>query len=145
MRKFVWILGCALLCVAGGPVAAQTVLDNDLSRGWELRAGFFIPERETPRALEGDVWLTLGAERAFYEIERWRGTISIDYYGSGKIYNVPIMVNARGETQRLRDRQQQSEDQRELTDFRRHGLCAPLPLRRVVARRSGPGNARVSI
>ncbi len=103
MKKIGWLVGCALLLLLmHGSARAQLGGDNDLSRNWNLRAGFFIPEREEARAAEGDVWITFGAERKFYEAERYNATLSIDYYGSGKIYNVPIMLNLRGETNRLR-------------------------------------------
>jgi len=97
-----WILGCALLVGLGSRVPAQAQGDIDLRRNWDLRAGFFLPEREAARSAEGDIWFTIGAERVFYETEHWNGTISIDYYGSGRIYNVPITLNVRGETNRLR-------------------------------------------
>ena len=45
----------------------------------------------------------------------------------------PLGAPERNES--LNEREHQSQDQGELTNFRRHGLCAPLPLRRVVARR----------
>lgn len=104
MRKFVLLLGgAAALCLAGiVPARAQGGADSDLNRNWDLRAGFFLPERQSVRSAEGDVFFTIGAERSFYETERWKGTISIDYYGSGKVYNVPIEVNARGESHGLR-------------------------------------------
>jgi hypothetical protein len=103
VRKFGWLLGCILFLGSSIQALAQVGADaNDLGRGWDLRAGFFVPERQAPRSAEGDIWLTIGAERRFYETDRYIGTISIDYYGSGKIYNVPITVNARGETHRLR-------------------------------------------
>src|SRR5207249_4738887 len=90
---------------AGGrtPASAQVVgSDNELGKNWELKLGFFIPERESSRAAEGDVWFAVGAERAVYSAERWKGTFSIDYYGSGRTYNIPITLNARGESQRIR-------------------------------------------
>jgi hypothetical protein len=96
------VLGVALflgLCVTA---RAQFTGDTELGRNWQVRLGFFIPEREVARAAEGDIWLTLGAERPFMETDRWRGTVSVDYYGSGSIYNVPITLNVRGESNRLR-------------------------------------------
>ena len=53
------------------------------------------------RTAEGDLWFTIGVERAIYTADRWQGTISVDYYGSGSLYNVPICLNARGVTNRL--------------------------------------------
>jgi hypothetical protein len=98
------MLGCMLALAGIGtvPARAQGGGDSDLTRNWNLRAGFFIPERKSVRSAEGDVMFTIGAERAFYEQDRWRGTISIDYYGSGKVYNVPITINARYETANVR-------------------------------------------
>src|SRR3989442_498825 len=81
------------------PAHAQ---DTDLSHGWDVRAGFFVPEQQAARTAEGDLWFTIGVERAVYEAERWKGTISVDYYGSGSLYNIPICVNLRGNTARLR-------------------------------------------
>lgn len=102
MRKLVWMLGCALLFAAGSRIPAQAQLEQDLTKNWDLRAGFFVPERGIARSVEGDVWFTIGLERDFYTSERFRGTVSIDYYGSGTLYSVPIMVNLRSETHRLR-------------------------------------------
>lgn len=102
MKKLGWVMVWALLLATVGRAQAQWGPSTELAQGWSLRAGFFVPEREAPRASEGDIWLTFGAERAFYEFEQWIGTISIDYYGSGRVYNVPITVNLRGETNRLR-------------------------------------------
>ncbi len=107
MKRFWWILGCAVLLVtaAHAPARAQiggTSGDSELGRGWDLRAGFFIPEREPPRRAEGDLWFTIGAERSIYQVDRWNGTISVDYYGSGRTYNIPITLNARGDTKRFR-------------------------------------------
>lgn len=92
----------ALLLLGGGRASAQQPTDGDLTRGWEIKAGFFIPERGGPRTAEGDVWFSIGGERAFYQVDRYKVTVSIDYYGSGKIYNVPITVNLRGNTGGLR-------------------------------------------
>jgi hypothetical protein len=104
VRRFAWILGVALLGVAGAtmPASAQLPGDTELARNWDFRLGFFVPERTASRSKEGDVWLSVGAERAIYEIERWRGTISVDYYGSGSLYNIPVTINVRGDTNRLR-------------------------------------------
>ena len=102
MRKFVWMLGCAALFGLASRMPAQAQVGDDLTKDWDLRAGFFVPERGNVRAAEGDIWFTLGLERTFYNGERFRGTVSIDYYGSGKVYAVPITLNLRGETGRLR-------------------------------------------
>jgi len=104
LRKLVCMLGCALALagIVSMPARAQGGSDTDLTRNWDLRAGFFIPERKSVRSAEGDVLFAVGVERSFYEAERWKGTISIDYYGSGSVYNVPIMLNARGETHNVR-------------------------------------------
>lgn len=106
MKKIGWFLGCGLLLslflTVSGRASAQLPTDTDLTRNWDIRAGFFLPEREGPRAAEGDVWFTIGAERAFFFYGRYQGTLSIDYYGSGNFYNVPLQINARGETQRFR-------------------------------------------
>ena len=102
MRKLVWMLGCAVLFGLGSRLPAQAQDDNDLAKNWDLRAGFFVPERGFARAAEGDIWFTLGLERDVYTGERFRGTVSIDYYGSGGVYSVPIQLNLRAETGRLR-------------------------------------------
>jgi hypothetical protein len=103
VRKFLSVAGCALLLAVGAYAPAQAQGgDQDLVRNWDLRAGFFIPEREPARSAEGDLWFTIGAEKPFYFADRWQGTISIDYYGSGGLYNVPITINARVTTGRLR-------------------------------------------
>ncbi|MGC8667425.1 MAG: hypothetical protein ACP5VE_04830 [Chthonomonadales bacterium] len=103
MKRFGWALGCAfvLALTASVPAAAQSV-DSDLGTNWNLRAGFFVPERSNARAAEGDIWLTVGAERAFYQTDRWAATTSIDYYGSGRLYNVPITINLVGNTKGMR-------------------------------------------
>jgi len=102
VRKCGWLVGLALLCGMGSSAGAQFAGDTELARNWHLRMGCFVPERKTAREMEGDVWLTIGAERPFYEADRWRGTVSVDYYGSGRIYSIPVSLNLRGESQRLR-------------------------------------------
>lgn len=102
MRRFGWVIGLALLCGLGGTARAQYSPEMDLSRYWDVRIGFFVPERGVSREKGGDIWFTLGAERRIYEAERWTGTVSVDYYGAGGIYNIPITLNARGTTHRLR-------------------------------------------
>lgn len=99
MRKFVWLLGCVLLFGLGSRTPAKAQFDAELTKNWDLRAGFFVPERQASRAQEGDLWFTIGVERGFYETDRYKGTISLDYYGSGGVYNIPITVNLRGTTQ----------------------------------------------
>ena len=101
MKKIGWILGCALAITAAARVPAHAQ-DTDLSHSWDVRAGFFVPEQQAARTAEGDLWFTIGVERAIYEGERWKGTIGIDYYGSGSLYNIPICLNVRGNTARLR-------------------------------------------
>ncbi len=105
MKKFLWVVAGALLLGVGSrtPARAQNPLgDTELSHGWDIRLGFFIPEREAARSAEGDVWLTAGIERDVFQMDRWRGTFSVDYYGSGPVYNVPFTLNVRGDTQRVR-------------------------------------------
>lgn len=105
MRRFGWLVGLALVLGVGGVAQAQSLSDSELTKNWELRVGFFLPERESAREAGNDVWLSLGGERTFYEADRWKGTLSIDYYGAGgskTIYNIPICLNARGASQGLR-------------------------------------------
>jgi hypothetical protein len=101
VRKLVWMLGCAVL-FALGSLPAHAQLDRELSKNWDMRAGFFVPERGISRAAEGDIWFTAGLEREFFFTDRYSGTVSVDYYGSGGIYSIPITVNLRGTTNRLR-------------------------------------------
>jgi hypothetical protein len=90
----------------GGAISAQAQQrygsDTDLGTNWDFRMGFFVPENSAARTQEGDVWFTIGAERAVYEVERWKASISVDYYGSGSLYNVPITINARGTSHGMR-------------------------------------------
>ena len=104
MTRFMWVLGFALLLAAGSrfPAAAQVVGDMELARNWNLRLGLFVPTHESARAKEGDVWLNVGAERDVYTMERGILSMSVEYYGSGSLYNIPIMLNARTESQRIR-------------------------------------------
>ena len=102
MRKLVWMLGCAALLGLGSRLPAQAQGEQDLTKNWDLRAGFFVPERGAARAAEGDVWFNIGLEREFYTSERYRGTVSVDYYGSSRLYSVPITLNLRANTGRLR-------------------------------------------
>ena len=102
MRRLLCIIGLVLAAASASAVAARAQGAGDLSRDWDLRAGFFVPERGDVRAAQGDVMFTAGAERAFYVVDRWQASISIDYYGAGSIYNVPITLNLRGDTGRLR-------------------------------------------
>jgi len=90
----------ALGAVAVMPAKAQS--DLDLTKNWTLRAGFFTPERQGPRDAEGDIWFTVGGEREVFNADRYKGTVSLDYYGSSNVYNVPIQLNVIGTTHRLR-------------------------------------------
>jgi len=76
----------ALGAVAVMPAKAQS--DLDLTKNWTLRAGFFTPERQGPRDAEGDIWFTVGGEREVFNADRYKGTVSLDYYGSSNVYNV---------------------------------------------------------
>jgi hypothetical protein len=96
------MLGCAVLFGLGSRIPAQAQMDQDLTKNWDVRAGFFVPERGNARSAEGDVWFTIGLERDFFANERYRGTVSVDYYGSSRLYSVPIMLNLRSSTGRLR-------------------------------------------
>ena len=103
VRRLSWILGCTALMLGCGISAnAQRTMDTDLGQNWDLRMGFFLPENAGARAAQGDVWFTVGAERAVYEVDRWKATFSVDYYGSASLYNVPITLNLRGNTHKLR-------------------------------------------
>ncbi len=101
MRRIAWLISCtALLCLG---VAAQAQMDTgEFGKDWDLRVGMFIPESGVARDAQGDVWFTVGAEHTLNYQERYRVTLSLDYYGSGDLYAVPILFNARGETNRLR-------------------------------------------
>jgi hypothetical protein len=97
------LFAVALALVMGGGAKAQSTSgDTLLSKGWDVRLGFFIPDRGNAKAAEGDVWFTAGIERAFYQHGRHTVGLSVDYYGSGKVYNVPILVNVHGESKRFR-------------------------------------------
>jgi len=102
VKKVISLLACALAFGAPAVALGQYSGDQELGKGWDLRAGIFVPEKKASRAKGGDVWLTLGAERAFYEADRWRATLSIDYYGAESIYSVPLSLNVRGNSQGLR-------------------------------------------
>lgn len=96
-------MGCAalMLTLAGASASAQR--NNELARDWNVRAGFFVPEREAARAQEGDVWFTIGVDRNVYQAaDRVTGSLSVDYYGSGSLYNIPVMVNVAYQTHHLR-------------------------------------------
>ncbi len=96
MKKHLALLGAVLALGAPEIARAQYTGDKELSQGWELRAGLFVPERKASRSFGGDVWLTIGAERPFYETETWKATVSVDYYGSKEVYSVPMSLNLRG-------------------------------------------------
>lgn len=98
MKTFLALLVSGVLLGASAASQAQFAADSDLSKNWELRAGIFVPEKKASRSKGGDVWLTLGAERAFYETETWKATISVDFYGAHKknLYSVPFSFNFRG-------------------------------------------------
>lgn len=103
MKRFGWVIGCALLLGIGsrGTVQAQQ-RDEELTRDWIVRVGLFMPTDEEARDAKGNVWFTAGVERPVYEVDRWRGTFGIDYYGAGTLYCVPITLNIRGNSQGLR-------------------------------------------
>jgi len=102
VKKIVSLLVCAIVIGAPTAALAQFTGDSELSKNWDLRVGFFVPEKKVSRDFGGDVWLAIGAEHMFYEADRWKGTISLDYYGAEKIYNVPLCINARGKSEGLR-------------------------------------------
>ncbi len=103
MKRTWSIFGCAalMLTLAGASASAQR--NNELVRDWNVRAGFFVPEREASRAQEGDVWFTIGVDRTVYNaVDRITGNLSVDYYGSGSLYSVPIMLNGVYQTHHFR-------------------------------------------
>ena len=102
MKKILWFVSCVLMLGVGGLTSARADDGQDLTKNWNLRAGFFVPERAGSRRAEGDLWFTVGAERNFMTTERYTGSISIDYYGSGSLYNVPIQANVVATTNKLR-------------------------------------------
>ena len=103
MKRLGWVAGCALLLIAGSVVPALAQQrDEELTRDWIVHAGIFLPQRGAARDAKGNVWMTAGVERAIYEVDRWRATFAIDYYGAGPVYNVPITLNLRGNTQGVR-------------------------------------------
>lgn len=102
MRKIGWLFSLLLVAGAAAQARAQSTADAEFARDWELRIGFFIPETDRARAAEGDVWIGAGAEKQFFQNDRYRATLSVDYYGSGKMYNIPVMINARAATNRFR-------------------------------------------
>jgi len=87
---------------AAGTGSAKAQAGDDLSKNWDLRAGIFTPERAVSRQKEGDVWFTIGAERVVYTSERYVGSFSVDYYGSGSLYSVPIQFNLQATTHNFR-------------------------------------------
>ncbi len=102
MRKVLAVLVGALVMGAPAVARAQFTGDQELGKNWELRAGLLVPEKKVSRDKGGDVWLAIGAEHTFYQADRWRGTVSVDYYGAENIYSVPFCLNLRGTSQGLR-------------------------------------------
>jgi len=102
VRKICALLGLAAVIGSVAFVPAAARADDDLNKGWDIRAGFFMPERKGPRSTQGDLFFTIGAEKSVYETERMKGTVSVDYYGSSSIYNVPVQVNLRQTTHHFR-------------------------------------------
>jgi hypothetical protein len=102
VKKIVSLLVCAIVVGVPSAALAQFTGDTELTKDWTLRIGCFVPEKKVSRDLGGDVWLAIGAERAFYEVDRWKTTISIDYYGADDIYSVPLSLNVRGNSMGLR-------------------------------------------
>ena len=103
MKRFGWVVGCALLLGIGSrmPAGAQAS-DVELTRDWVVHAGLFMPQRGAARDAKGNVWLTAGVERPVFEVDRARATFAVDYYGAGPVYCVPITINLRAETQGVR-------------------------------------------
>jgi hypothetical protein len=99
VRKVLALLVFSLVMGAPTVARAQYTGDQELGKNWEVRAGIFVPEKKVSRSKGGDVWLALGAERAFYETEYYRATVSIEYYGAEDIYSVPICLNIRATTE----------------------------------------------
>ena len=103
MKRLGWVVGCALLLGIGSrtPATAQQ-RDEELTRDWIVHAGLFMPQRGAARDAKGNVWFTAGVERPVFEVDRWRATFGLDYYGAGEVYNFPITINLRGDTQGIR-------------------------------------------
>lgn len=104
VKRMGWLFVCALaIGLAGGARAQQGGSESDLGLdNWEIRLGMFVPQDEAMRKAGGDVWFTVGAERPFYQADRYKGSISLDYYGNNNYYNIPILLNLSSETNRLR-------------------------------------------
>jgi len=102
VKKFGWVAACALLLAVGSRLPAEAQREEDLGRNWDVHAGIFVPQRGAARDAKGNVWFTAGAEKPVFEIERWRATFGVDYYGAGNVYNVPITLNLRGDSQGIR-------------------------------------------
>ena len=103
MKRFGWVVGCALLLGIVGRVPAEAQQrDEELTRDWSIHAGIFFPTDDDARDAKGNIWGTIGVERPIYVLDRWQATFGVDYYGAGEIYNVPITVNVRGHSEGIR-------------------------------------------
>lgn len=103
MKRLVWAATAVLvfgLC-ALVPVRASAQQD-DLANGWEISAGFFVPQEAAARSAGDNIWLALGASRRFWNLEHTSAALSIDYYGTNKMHAVPILANVSHEMKKLR-------------------------------------------
>jgi len=98
--KRVWFAFAAAVVLAAWTVPAFAQYGEE-TRGNNLRVriGAFFPSKSISRD-EANTWLGAGVDYVLkrgviVRDERYSGDlgVSVDYYGSGKVYNVPVLLN----------------------------------------------------
>jgi hypothetical protein len=102
VKRLVWAVTAVLLLGLGTLVPTRANAEDDISSGWEIRAGFFVPEKSSSRSINGDVWLALGAEHRFWNAEKNSLSLGVEYYGGTHLYSVPILVTLNHDLGRYR-------------------------------------------
>lgn len=127
MKKLFWIMGAVMAFGLAGAAQAQYGGDSEITTNWELRAGVFAPESGGAKT-KGSTWMTVGGEKMFYLKDRIRGTVSVDYYGAEGIYNIPVCLNLRADTRKVRCGGGLGLSFGQQADGGRNGLCYNLLL-----------------
>ena len=99
MKSIISLMAVLLFLGFSAGAKAQ---QEEISKDWSIRAGFFIPQRGAASDKGGNVWPTFGAEHILYNTNQMTTTFSMDYYGSGNMYAIPFQLNLRSEKNRLR-------------------------------------------
>jgi hypothetical protein len=99
-KRMLWVATFAVagvLMFSAAPVRAEQGMQD-----FKVRLGAFFPSKRQVRNATQDVWLHGGLDYYFRQSEMsdsgntYTLGVSIDYYGSNDMYNIPVMVTYTG-------------------------------------------------